>query len=86
MRPTRERYAEIQSALAKAGYFQEPATGNWGPSSVNALALFQREHGLEPTGKIDARSLIQLGLGPNYSAKNEAAKKDALPDGASPSR
>ena len=72
LRPTRERYAQIQAALAQAGYFQGPANGDWGPTSVNALAYFQKDHGLEPTGKIDALSLVKLGLGPKYDAPSEA--------------
>ena len=72
LRPTRERYAEIQTALARAGYFQGSTNGDWGPSSVNALAYFQKDHGLEPSGKIDAPSLIKLGLGPKYDTPSEA--------------
>ena len=79
IRPTRERYAQIQTALAQAGYFQEPANGNWGTSSVNALAYFQKDHGLEPTGKIDAPSLIRLGLGPKYETPTQARGPNAGP-------
>ena len=79
LRPTRERYAEIQTALAQAGYFQGPANGDWGPTSVNALAYFQKDHGLEPSGKIDAPSLIQLGLGPKYDTPPQARNADAGP-------
>ena len=79
LRPTRERYVEIQTALAQAGYYQGPPDGDWGPSSVNALALFQRDHGLEPTGKIDALSLIQLGLGPQYGSQAQARSAGAGP-------
>ena len=79
LRPTRERYAEIQTALAQAGYFQGPANGDWGPTSVNALAYFQKDQGLEPTGKIDAPSLIKLGLGPKYDPPPQARNADAGP-------
>jgi hypothetical protein len=30
------------------------------------LSDFQEARGLEPTGRIDAMSLIELGLGPRY--------------------
>jgi murein L,D-transpeptidase YcbB/YkuD len=66
LRPTPERYAEIQRALAKSGYYEGSANGVWGQSSVDALQRFQQDKGLEPTGKIDALSLIKLNLGPNY--------------------
>ena len=64
LHPTPERYAEIQSALAKKGYYQGTANGAWGQSSVSALAKFQADNGLEPTGKIDALSLKLLAPGP----------------------
>lgn len=79
LRPTPQRYTEIQAALAKAGYFQGPTNGDWGTSSENALASFQKGHGLEPTGKIDALTLIKLDLGPNYGAQNEARILGASP-------
>ena len=79
LRPTRERYAEIQTALAQAGYFQGPTNGDWGPTSVNALAYFQKDHGLEPTGKIDALSLVKLGLGPKYDTPSEARNAGSGP-------
>lgn len=64
--PTRDRYAEIQQALADAGHFTGAPDGLWKQESMDALKAFQAEQGFEPTGKIDARSLIRLGLGPQY--------------------
>lgn len=79
--PTPERYREIQEALIARGYLQGPATGTWGPESVEALRKFQQDNHLEPTGKINSLSLIALGLGPkrdsvvlNGQAKPEAAQ------------
>jgi peptidoglycan hydrolase-like protein with peptidoglycan-binding domain len=69
--PTPERYREIQQALIDKGYLQEPATGVWGPDSVAALKRFQAEQKLEPAGKLDALSLIQLGLGPKREAASQ---------------
>jgi len=66
--PTRERYAEIQQALIARGYLQGPPTGVWGPESVEALRRFQRDNGLEPTGKLNSLTLIALGLGPNHAS------------------
>jgi len=73
-RPTPTRYAEIQSALASAGYYQGQANGVWGPSSADALAKFQGDHGVDPTGKIDSLSLIKLGLGPKYEDTTASAR------------
>lgn len=76
-RPTPERYAEIQSALAKAGYYEGSANGVWGDSSVTALRRFQEDNGQEPTGKLDSLSLIKLGLGPNYESQSASAANGA---------
>jgi peptidoglycan hydrolase-like protein with peptidoglycan-binding domain len=62
--PTKERYSEIQHALIGRGLLQGPATGVWGPESITALKSFQQSQKLDATGKIDALSLIRLGLGP----------------------
>jgi peptidoglycan hydrolase-like protein with peptidoglycan-binding domain len=67
-KPAPERYAEIQQALIGRGHLQGPATGVWGPDSVAALKGFQESQKLEATGKIDALSLIRLGLGPQRDA------------------
>jgi peptidoglycan hydrolase-like protein with peptidoglycan-binding domain len=64
--PTRDRYREIQQALADAGHFDGPVDGLWGKNSVQALRNFQSAQGLDATGKIDAQTLIRLNLGPQY--------------------
>ena len=64
--PTKDRYAEIQTALSNVGFYSGPADGNWNAESTKALAQFQQAQGLEPTGKIDALTLIRLDLGPDY--------------------
>ncbi|MBX5495521.1 MAG: peptidoglycan-binding protein [Bryobacteraceae bacterium] len=62
--PTRERYKEIQQALAEKGYFNGEPNGIWGPESVEAMRRFQEDQDLVANGKITALSLIYLGLGP----------------------
>lgn len=69
--PTRERYQEIQQALIDRGHLQAPATGVWGPDSVAALKSYQTSQKLEATGKLDALSLIRLGLGPQRDVASE---------------
>ncbi len=68
MRPTPERYKEVQRALVARGYLNGAPNGVWDESSVAALRRFQSSQNLEPTGKLDSLSLIALGLGPSYSA------------------
>jgi peptidoglycan hydrolase-like protein with peptidoglycan-binding domain len=65
--PSAERYKQIQQALAEKGYLSAESNGQWGPESIEALKRFQQDQNLEPTGKINALSLIALGLGPEHS-------------------
>jgi len=68
--PTPERYREIQRALIDRGYLSGPATGEWGPESMDALRRFQSDQKLEASGKLDSLSLIALGLGPRRNPAN----------------
>ncbi|HEX4542072.1 MAG TPA: peptidoglycan-binding domain-containing protein [Candidatus Acidoferrum sp.] len=61
--PTPDRISEIQQALAKDGSFTEKPNGKWDASTIEATRKFQEAHGLNPTGKLDAKTLQQLGLG-----------------------
>ena len=61
--PTPDRVSEIQQALAKDGSYTGTSNGQWDDSTQEALRKFQESHGLNPTGKLDAKSLQQLGLG-----------------------
>jgi peptidoglycan hydrolase-like protein with peptidoglycan-binding domain len=61
--PTVERVSEIQQALAKDGSYSGSPNGKWDDSTVNAMKRFQAEHGLNPSGRLDAKTLQQLGLG-----------------------
>jgi hypothetical protein len=62
--PSSARYKEIQQALAEKGYLKQEPNGVWDSSSEDALKQYQTEKNLPPTGKINAPSLISLGLGP----------------------
>jgi peptidoglycan hydrolase-like protein with peptidoglycan-binding domain len=61
--PTAERVTEIQQALAKDGSFSGSPNGKWDDSTVGAMKKFQAGHGLNPSGRLDAKTLQQLGLG-----------------------
>jgi peptidoglycan hydrolase-like protein with peptidoglycan-binding domain len=62
--PTPDRYREIQLALVEAGYLKAAPTGLWDVQSEEALRRFQQDQKLQASGKLDALSLIRLGLGP----------------------
>jgi hypothetical protein len=64
MQPSSDRYKEIQQALSDKGYFSGSPDGVWGASSTDALKRFQHDQNLSEDGKVDALSLIALGLGP----------------------
>src|SRR5436190_2440228 len=61
--PTPDRISEIQQALAKDGSFTGKPNGKWDASTIEATRKFQEVHGLNATGKLDAKTLQQLGLG-----------------------
>jgi peptidoglycan hydrolase-like protein with peptidoglycan-binding domain len=61
--PTADRVSEIQQALAKDGSFSGSPNGKWDDSTVGAMKKFQAGHGLNPSGRLDAKTLQQLGLG-----------------------
>jgi hypothetical protein len=52
----------VQRALAERGYYRGPVDGSIGPGSRNAIARFQGENGMRPTGEIDERLLRALRL------------------------
>jgi len=61
--PAPERISEIQTALAKDGSFSGKPSGKWDASTVDAMKRFQAVHGLNASGKLDAKTLQKLGLG-----------------------
>lgn len=65
--PTPQRYKEIQEALIAKGYLKGPASGVWDSDSIEAMKRFQTDQKLDPDGKIEALTLIALGLGPKNS-------------------
>jgi peptidoglycan hydrolase-like protein with peptidoglycan-binding domain len=72
--PTRDRYQQIQQALASKGYYSGEPNGAWGPDSVEALKRFQADQNLTPDGKLGSLSLIALGLGPKRLSAQSAAQ------------
>lgn len=65
--PAPDRITEIQQALAKDGSFSATPNGKWDTSTVDAMKKFQEAHGLNPSGKLDAKTLQKLGLGSSTS-------------------
>jgi peptidoglycan hydrolase-like protein with peptidoglycan-binding domain len=80
--PTPERISEIQSALARGGYYQGNPNGKWDSNTVAAMQKFQSDNGLSNSGKIDAPSLQKLGLGSGTAGVD--APKPVTPKRATP--
>jgi hypothetical protein len=47
------RVSDVQTALAREGYYDGAIDGNLGPATRNALRRYQRDHRLSVTGNID---------------------------------
>lgn len=77
--PTKDRYQQIQQALAGKGYFSGEPNGTWGPDSVESLKRFQADQNLTPDGKLGSLSLIALGLGPKRLSAQSAAPPARVP-------
>lgn len=77
--PTKERYQQIQQALASKGYFSGDPNGVWGPDSTESLKRFQADQNLSPDGKLTSLSLIALGLGPKRLSAQSAAQPPPPP-------
>jgi len=80
--PTPARISEIQSALARNGYYQGQPNGKWDSNTVSAMQKFQSGNGLEPSGKLNALSLQKLGLG--SSVAGVSAPKPVQTAGSKP--
>lgn len=68
--PTADRISEIQSALARDGYYQGEPNGKWDANTVSALQKFQSANNLNASGKLDATSLQKMGLGSSTAGLN----------------
>jgi len=86
--PTPARITEIQSALARDGYYQGQPNGKWDSNTVAAMQKFQSGNGLEASGKLNALSLQKLGLGSSVagvSAPKPVQPATSKPPASSPS-
>jgi Putative peptidoglycan binding domain len=75
--PTPDRISEIQSALAREGYYQGDPTGKLDSGTLAALEKFQSANGLDSSGKLDAPTLQKLGLGSDIAGVS--APKPVVP-------
>lgn len=64
---TDDRTREIQSALAREGYFDGEPTGEMDQQTKASLQKYQADNGWQTKIIPDSRALIKLGLGPDQS-------------------
>jgi len=80
--PTADRVTEIQSALARGGYYQGDPNGKWDSNTVSAVQKFQSANGIEANGKLDAPTLQKLGLGSDIAGVSAPKAAKLLLHGA----
>jgi peptidoglycan hydrolase-like protein with peptidoglycan-binding domain len=78
--PTPDRIREIQAALKREGALETEPNGKWDKTTVEAMTKYQGDHGLNPTGKIDALTLQKLGLGSETAGKGAPTPLTTLGD------
>jgi len=76
--PSPDRISEIQSALARGGYYKGDPNGKWDSDTIAATEKFQTANGLDSTGKLDAPTLQKLGLGSDIAGVS--APKPVVPN------
>jgi len=60
--PPDQVIANVQTALQQQGYYQGEVDGLLGPQTRDAIAGYQRDHGLYETASIDQPTLEALGM------------------------
>lgn len=75
--PAPERITQIQSALARGGYYTGDPTGKWDAGTVAAVQKFQSANNIDASGKLDAPTLQKLGLGSDIAGV--AAPRPVVP-------
>jgi peptidoglycan hydrolase-like protein with peptidoglycan-binding domain len=81
--PSSDRIRLIQQALAERGYLHSEPNGVWSPACIEALKRFEADQNVKVDGKIDAKMLIALGLGPRYDNALNASALGATAAGES---
>ncbi len=74
-----ERVTQIQQALIHAHYLTADANGKWDATTVAAMQKFQADNGWQTRLMPDARALVKLGLGPDYSTAINAKGANFAP-------
>jgi hypothetical protein len=60
--------AIVQQTLRAQGHDPGPASGEFGPQTVEAVKQAQKDRELEPTGQLDRRTIAALGIDTDSAA------------------
>ncbi len=77
----RRNTERVQNRLQELGLYQGDIDGLWGPQTSQAVAEFQRSHGLAATGSLNVATLTALDQAGNNepAAQNEQAQGNQTP-------
>jgi hypothetical protein len=79
------RVMEIQQALVRTHYLAIEPNGQWDATTEAAMQKYQADNGWQTKLMPDARAIVKLGLGPDYSnAINAKSSSFAAPPSAAP--
>lgn len=59
---SRSEIRQVQQALQKDGFDSGRVDGRWGPETQSAVKQFQQSKQMQPTGKLDEKTVADLGL------------------------
>jgi peptidoglycan hydrolase-like protein with peptidoglycan-binding domain len=76
-----ERYApatirKVQQTLNARGFKAGPANGTLGESTRKALSAYQKSENLEPTGRLNDRTLAALGIDEDSAASGNTRRAE----------
>jgi len=69
---SRDKIKQVQQKLQAQGLYHGPIDGIRGPKTKQALAAYQRNHGLRPTAQPDRPTMDSLALGQNTSGSGSS--------------
>lgn len=78
---SKEEIKQIQEALKDKGHDPGMADGVMGPKTQQAIRAFQKENGIQATGRLDEKTASALGV--DKSGASSSSDKSSSPSGAS---
>jgi hypothetical protein len=70
-----DQIRQAQMELNKRGFNAGPQDGVWGPETESAIRDFQRSRGLEVTGRLNDRTMKELGVAERSSEQRTTSER-----------